>query len=202
MARRVDLSDTEGIASERDFLWPVVWSAVWVGALATLALALMIGLVGFALGAHEAASPLADWRKVSFLSLLFSVGGAFFASVAGGWIAARLSGFRRSEPAALHGAIAWLVTIPLILALAALGGTARFGGWYAGLAGAPVWSAVAMTADPEVAAALRNGSLAALAVLVLGLAGAVIGGWMASGEPMTLSQSGGRGILGRATRAG
>jgi hypothetical protein len=77
----------------------------------------MIGLVGFAIGAHESASsPLADWRKVRLIAIIFNIGGAFFASVVGGWIAARLAGLRRSEPAAVHGAISWLLTVPLLLA--------------------------------------------------------------------------------------
>jgi hypothetical protein len=33
--------------------WPVSWSAIWIGALSALALGLIIGLVGFAIGAHE-----------------------------------------------------------------------------------------------------------------------------------------------------
>jgi anti-sigma factor RsiW len=38
-----------------------------------------------------------------------------------------------------------------------------------------------------VAAAARNSALAAVAALLLGLIGGVIGGWMASGEPMTFT---------------
>jgi hypothetical protein len=203
MARRGDLmaEEIERVIPNRQIIWPVVWSAVWVGALAILTFALMVGLVGFAIGAHEAASPLADWRKVGFISLVFNIGGAFFASVVGGWIAARLAGLHHSEPAAVHGAIAWLLTVPLVLALAALGGTARFGGWYAGLAGPPLWVVTAPIADPQIAEALRNASLAALAVLVMGLAGSVIGGWMASGEPMTFAYYRRRPARERAARA-
>ena len=201
MAQRMDVSVEEirWMAQEPALRWPVAWSAIWVGALATLALALMIGLIGFAVGAHEAASSFPDWAQVRFLTLIFNIGGAFFASVAGGWIAARIAGIREAAPAALHGAIAWLLTVPLLLTLAALGGTARFGSWYAGLGGSPVWAPVAATiADPHVAMLMRNASLAALAVLVLGLAGGVIGGWFGSGEPMTLAGSRRGGGLGRA----
>jgi hypothetical protein len=41
-----------GLYQQRWVVWPVGWSAVWVGALAALAAALIIGLIGVALGAH------------------------------------------------------------------------------------------------------------------------------------------------------
>jgi hypothetical protein len=83
----------------------------------------------------------------------------------------------------LHGAIAWLVTIPFLLGLAAIGGTAGYGGWYGGLAASPIGAVL----DPASAAAFRNSALASVGALLLGLVGSVIGGWMASGEPMTLT---------------
>jgi hypothetical protein len=97
--------------------WPVAWSAIWVGALTALAVGLIIGLVGYAVGANEVARYV-DWKKVRLINVLFSVGGAFFAFVAGGWTAGRIAGIRRSEPAILHGAIVWLVGLPLLIALA------------------------------------------------------------------------------------
>ncbi|HZM26927.1 MAG TPA: hypothetical protein VFB89_06200, partial [Gemmatimonadales bacterium] len=112
--------------------WPVAWSAVWVGALTALAVGLIIGLLGYALGANEVAGYV-DWKKVRLITLIFSIGGAFFAFVAGGWAAGRVAGIRRSEPAILHGAIVWLVAIPLLLIFAALGAAGHFGNWYGGL---------------------------------------------------------------------
>jgi hypothetical protein len=43
-----------------------------------------------------------------------------------------------------------------------------------------------VAADPNAAAAARNAALGAVTGLLIGLVGSVIGGWMASGEPMTL----------------
>ena len=94
-------------------IWPVSWSAIWVGALTALAIGVLIGLIGLAVGANEAAQYV-DWKKVDLIGLIFSVGGAFFGYVAGGWAAARIAGRVRSEPAILHGAIVWLVRIPLL----------------------------------------------------------------------------------------
>jgi hypothetical protein len=164
------------------------WSAVWVGALSALAVGLVIGLIGFAVGAHEIASPrVTKWSTVRTTTLAFNIAGAFFSFVVGGWVAARFAGVRRCEPAMLHGAIAWLVTVPLILVLAALGAAAHYGGWYGGLAGAPGWAATPPPVSPEVATAMRNSAFGAVVGLLLGLVGSVVGGWMASGEPMTLT---------------
>jgi len=165
--------------------WPVAWSAIWVGALTALAVGLIIGLLGYALGANEVARYV-DWKKVHLINAIFSIGGAFFAFVAGGWVAARIAGIRRSEPAILHGAIVWLVTLPLLLLLAAVGVSGHWGGWYGGLSGMPAWTA-AMASDPDLAAATRNNALATAVALMLGLVGGVLGGWMASGEPMTFT---------------
>jgi hypothetical protein len=165
--------------------WPVAWSAIWVGTLTALAVGLIVGLLGLAVGANEI-SRYVDWTKIRLVSAIFSIGGAFFAFVAGGWTAARIAGIRRSEPAILHGAIVWLVTLPLLLALAAVGASGHFGGWYGGLSGMPAWTAAA-AADPDLATATRNNALATAVALLLGLVGGVLGGWMASGEPMTFT---------------
>jgi hypothetical protein len=167
--------------------WSVYWSAIWVGALAALAGALIFGLVGIAVGAHQAIPGyrIVKWRDFGVGALVFSVAGAFLSFVIGGWVTAKIAGIRRAETAALHGAIAWLVAVPIVLALAALGAATHFGGWYVGLAGTPSWVAVArVPVDPDAAIAARNGALGAVTALLLGLVGAVIGGWMASGERM------------------
>ena len=165
--------------------WPIAWSAVWVGVLTGFAVGLLIGLLGFAFGAHES-SRYVDWKEFRLITLIFSVAGAFFAGVAGGWTAARIAGFRRSEPAMLHGGIVWLVTLPLLLVLAALGGSVYLGSWYGGLSGLPAWAAGAVM-TPEIAEAMRNNAVATVLALLLGLVGSAIGGWMASGEPMTFT---------------
>jgi len=165
--------------------WPV-WSAVWVGALSALAVGLVIGLIGYAIGAHQLTAPrTTTFGNVRLVTTIFSVAGAFFAFVVGGWVAGRILGARRAEPAILHGVVAWLVTVPVMLLLGAVGATAMWGGWYGGLVASPAWMATPPT-TPEIAAAVRNGALASVAALLLGLVGSVIGGWMASGEPMRL----------------
>ena len=169
--------------------WPLSWSGVWVGALAAIALALVVGLVGIAVGAHRIGQPLGAWRDMSFLALAWSVFGAFISFAVGGWAAAKVAGLRRSETAMLHGAIAWLIAVPILLVMASLGAAAYLGTWYGGLAGTPAWAAPAAAAlqDPSAAIAALNAALAAVTALLLGLVGGVIGGWMGSGEPMTFT---------------
>ena len=167
--------------------WLVNWSAVWVGALAMLTVGLIFGLMGIALGAYQEAR-IASWHKFQMWALVLSVCGAFFSSVVGGWTAGKILGDRLAERTMLHAAIAWVLIVPMLLVLASLGAAGYFGVWYHGLAGTPVWVTPTVVADPQAAAIMaRNGALGALTALLLGLVGSVVGGWMASGEPMTFT---------------
>jgi len=170
--------------------WPVYWSGIWVGVLAALATALLIGLIAIAVGAHQMSPTprIANWRDVGLGSLIFVVLGAFFAGVVGGWVATRIAGIHRAESAALHGAIVWLVGVPILLALAAFGAGTYFGSWYSSLAGVPAWATPSnVSVDPAAATAARNGALGALTSLLIGLMGSVVGGWMGSGERMAVT---------------
>jgi hypothetical protein len=183
------------MATRRDYRdpWPVRWSAVWVGALTGIAMALLLGLLAVALGAYGGGR--LGPEDLGLGDLIAAVGGAFFSFVAGGWVAARLGGWRYAEPAALHGAIAWLVALPLLIMLIALGAGSLFGAWWTGLAGAPAWATPRATAAAaELAQEAAGGALTAL---LLGLVGSVLGGWLGSGAPMTIDQP----LRGRPQRA-
>jgi hypothetical protein len=159
--------------------WHVNWSAVWIGALAAIAAALVFGLIGTAAGATSVHA-IASWHTVPFGDVAAIVCAGFFSMAAGGWAAAKVTALKHAEPAILHAVVAWLVTLPAILLLLALGAGTALGGWYGGLVSSP-FAAPAAAPAPDV---LRN---TALTTLLVGLAGAVIGGWIASGEPMTLT---------------
>src|SRR5437870_3241925 len=148
--------------------WPINWSAIWVGALTALALALIISLAGAAVGTHQLgpAGKIAKWSDIGFGALVFAVVGAFFSFAAGGWVAGKINGFRRAETDMLHGAIVWLVAVPLLVVLAAVGAGSLFNGWLGGLAGVPVWvTPNAVAADPAAAAAARNAALLTITAL-------------------------------------
>jgi hypothetical protein len=200
--------------------WPVNWTAICVGALASIAAVLVFSLIGVALGAHLLGPEhrVVDLRKIGLTTLALSVLGAFLAFVIGGWVAGKIAGILHSEPAMLHGGIVWLVAVPILIVLIGLGAGSAFGGWYSGLAGTPSWSAQAPFDRPEAPFATateaertqyrveqteyrrkaqqwqedspkvaRNTALGTLTALLLGLVGGVVGGWMASGEPMTFT---------------
>ena len=220
---RSDIQET--VAETRHERWAhyhVNWTAVWVGSLAAFSMLLLFGLIGISVGAHHlgAENRVVDWKHFGSGNLILSVCGAFFSSVVGGWVAGKVAGILHSEPAMLHGAITWLVTVPMLVVASAIGAVGLFGGWYAGLGvsqnspssvnapfvrpEAPL--AIANAADiadyrNDMAAykqnvdvwreatpkATRNSALGAITALLLGLVGCVIGGWMASGEPMNFS---------------
>src|SRR4051812_50054559 len=83
----------------------VNWTAVWVGALAGISTLLLFGLMGTALGAHLLGPEhrVVDLKKLGLLTLIFSVCGAFFSAVVGGWVAARVAGIFHFEAAIIHG---------------------------------------------------------------------------------------------------
>jgi len=221
MAARDEVS-VSALDQEKWVSWPVNWSAVWVGALASLAAVAIFGLIGTAFGMHlvGAEHRVVDLWKVSMLTFVFSVFSSFLAFVIGGWITGKIAGILRSDTAMLHGAISWLVCIPVLVLVCAMGAGSYMGGWHAGLGGHPSWAApvaapyerpeplmatATETERTQYAAAMadyqakmkqwkedtpratRNAAIGALAALLMGLIGGTIGGWWASGEPMTLT---------------
>ena len=189
---RLEVEEVVGLEPDEGFLpWYVSWSGVFVGALSALALLLVFGLTGLAVGAHQIGQRFASWHEFRVITLAFSVFGSFLSFVLGGWAAARVTGTRRAETAMLHGAIAWLVTVPGLLFFTALGAGGNLGVWYGGLAAPPPWApqATPMVESAAAALAARNAALGALTALLLGLVGSVVGGWMGSGERMSLHYS-------------
>ncbi len=167
--------------------WPVAWSAIWVGALAAVVMTLLLSLIGVAVGAHQLTQgQIPTLRGARVGSLVATVVAAFFSFVVAGWVAGKVCGDRRSEITSLHGAIAWLVAVPLLLLLIGGGFGIYFGTWFSGLGWLAHPGSVASMSVAEYGRAMRAAALGGLTALVLGLAGAILGGWMASGEPMSV----------------
>jgi hypothetical protein len=59
------------------------------------------------------------------------------------------------------------------------------GGWYGALS--TIAAGATPLSDAEVATAVRNNALATAVAPLIGLIGAVLGGWMGSGEPVTFT---------------
>jgi len=169
--------------------WPVYWTPVIVGALASIVAVVLFGVVGTAVGSWKAGNEgrITDFSGIGRAAVAYAVFASFLAFVIGGWVTARIAGIRRAEPAILHAAIAFLVAWVVLMALASFGG-AVFNGWYAGLApSAAVPTQAGQPVDPNAAKAAAAAATAAAVAILLGLVGSVVGGWMASGERMDFS---------------
>jgi len=169
--------------------WPVYWTPLIVGALASVVAVVLFGIIGTAVGSWKAGNEgrITDFSGIGRAAVAYAVFASFLAFVIGGWVTARIAGMRRAEPAILHAAIAFLIATVLLLAMASFGG-AVFSGWYAGLApssAAP--TGTGQPIDPNAAKAAAAGATAAAVAILLGLAGSVVGGWMGSGERMDFS---------------
>lgn len=193
MERSTTTDPMVNAAWDREWVgWHISWTAVVAGALAGLIAAVLFSFIATAVGAHKAVDArILKWADVGPTTIIFSVFGAFLASAIGGWVAARVSGARRAEPAILQGVMAWLVSMALVVFLAALaGGSGLLAGSYLGQLtppGAPaaaVASAAPAVVDPNVAIAIRNAAIASVLGMLIGLMGSVVGGWMGSGERM------------------
>jgi hypothetical protein len=169
--------------------WHLSWGSVFLGGLAGLVAAVLFSLIALAIGAHKAVDDrILKWADLGPATIIFSVLGAFFASLIGAWVAAKMSGARRAEPAILHGVAAWLVSMGIVLLFAALSGANTLGGGYLGgltPPGAPAPSTTPV--DPNTAIAIRNAAVGSILGMLIGLMGAVVGGWFASGEPMNVN---------------
>jgi hypothetical protein len=187
----------------------VSWTALVIGALTALSAMLAFGLVASAFGAHQAGADgdAINWTALGIGALGFAVFTAFFAYVIGGWVAGRLAG-GGTQIGAAHGAMSWLVSVPLMLVLLAIGAGSSFGALTAGLgprdrmASEPAARTEAEEAvqrgietianptnqpntppiDPDAAAAARNAALTALALMILGITGSWLGGRMAGAQ--------------------
>ena len=100
--------------------WPVYWSPVIVGALASVVAVVLFGVIGTAVGSWKAGNEgrVTDFSGVGRVAVAYAVFASFFAFVIGGWVTARTAGIRRAEPAILHAAIAFLVATVALLAMA------------------------------------------------------------------------------------
>ena len=165
--------------------WHLDWAAVWVGALAMLVAAALFSFIALAVGAQKAVDArVLHWAEVPVATIAFSVFGAFLASAIGAWVAGRMSGARLAEPAILHGVAAWLVLMGIVITLAAIGGAHSYAGGYLGNLtppGAPA-PTPSTPVDPNAAIAIRNAALGSVLGILIGLMGAVVGAWIASGE--------------------
>lgn len=195
--------------------WSAVWIGS-LAAVAAVVIFGLIG-VAIGAHVSDPAKRVVDLRTMAIWTVAYSVFASFLAFVIGGWVAGKVAGILRSEPGMLHGAVTWLTTLPLLLLLTGLGAGGSLGAWYGGLGsgrggadlpferpevpGANATSEERTTYQEnlkeykdqvkqwreDTPKVTRNTALFAITALLLGLMGSVVGGWMASDEPMSLS---------------
>ena len=107
----------------------VSWGAILAGTAIAMALMVFFTTLGLGIGAASV-DPLYDQNPLSGLG----VGGAIYLIVTqlialfvGGYVAARLAGVPREQPALIHGAAVWAVSTLLLAWLAMSGAGAVFG---------------------------------------------------------------------------
>jgi hypothetical protein len=110
----VEISPNHDRARLSPISWPAVFASLAVGISVMLLLTLAGVAVGISVVEPGADSPraitmgAATWQTVSML----------VAAIVGGYVAARLSGLRRTADGVLHGAVSWGATTVLYAALA------------------------------------------------------------------------------------
>ena len=100
----INLNDRTGTASNNNLLVikQISWAAVFAGCLVALAVEVLFLSFGFFIGFRLTPGGADAWSKIWYWI------GCFFSLMAGGWVAARLSG--NPVHGRLHGLVAWGLT--------------------------------------------------------------------------------------------
>ena len=108
------------ITSSPDRVWlaPVSWPAIFASLAVGISVMLLLTLAGVAVGV-SVADPGADSpRAITMGAATWQTISMLIAAIVGGYVAARLSGLRRTADGVLHGAVSWGATTLLYAALA------------------------------------------------------------------------------------
>lgn len=108
------------------------WNAVFAGMAVGIAVHLLLSTLGGAAGLALSGARQAEVQPaaVPVLAGVWSAASLVVAATAGGYVAARSTGFRRAGDGALHGAVAWGATTVFFALLAAIGVGATLGGFF------------------------------------------------------------------------
>jgi hypothetical protein len=152
----VEFTPTQDRARLSPISWPAVFASLAVG----ISVMLLLTLAGVAIGV-SVVEPGADGpRAITMGAATWQTISMLIAAIVGGYVAARLSGLRRTADGVLHGAVSWGATTVLYAALA----TTALGTLTAGMFGllAPGAPESAASAATSVAAGDRDQALRTL----------------------------------------
>jgi hypothetical protein len=118
-------------APDRARLSPISWPAIFASLAVGLSVMLSLTLAGVALGVSVIDSGGDSARAITMGAAVWQTIGMLVAALVGGYVAARMSGLRRTADGVLHGAVSWGAATLLYAALA----TTAVGGLTAGMFG-------------------------------------------------------------------
>ena len=114
----------------------VSWGAIFAGAVTALVTQVVLNMVGVGVGLSSVSTTAADNPAASTLSMgagIWFVASGIVASLAGGFLAGRLSGKPVTGAAGLHGLVSWAVTTLVVLYLLTSAAGGLIGGAFSGV---------------------------------------------------------------------
>ena len=105
-------------APDRARLSPVSWPAIFASLAVGISVMLLLTLAGVAVGVSVVDTGTDSPRAITMGAAAWQTISMLVAAVVGGFVAARLSGLRRTGDGVLHGAVSWGATTVLYAALA------------------------------------------------------------------------------------
>ena len=105
-------------AADRARLSPVSWPAIFASLAVGISVMLLLTLAGVAVGVSVVDTGADSPRAITMGAAAWQTVSMLIAAVVGGFVAARLSGLRRTGDGVLHGAVSWGATTVLYAALA------------------------------------------------------------------------------------
>ena len=141
-------------SQDRARLSPISWPAVFASLAVGISVMLLLTLAGVAIGVSVVEPGADSPRAITMGAATWQTVSMLVAAVVGGYVAARLSGLRRTADGVLHGAVSWGATTVLYAALA----TTALGTLTAGMFGllAPGTPERAATAATSIATGDRD----------------------------------------------
>jgi hypothetical protein len=105
-------------APDRTRLSPVSWPAIFASLAVGISVMLLLTLAGVAVGVSVVDPGSDSPRAITMGAAAWQTISMLVAAVVGGYVAARMSGLRRTADGVLHGAVSWGATTVLYAALA------------------------------------------------------------------------------------
>jgi hypothetical protein len=105
-------------APDRARLSPISWAAIFASLAVGISVMLLLTLAGVAVGVSVVDPGSDSPRAITMGAAAWQTLSMLIAAIVGGYVAARLSGLRRTGDGVLHGAVSWGATTLLYAALA------------------------------------------------------------------------------------